>query len=247
MIISYLIIMIIHHENSSLIHTNGHFGATFGASMSPLALALALAFLLALALALGSGVAWRDTAIFSGSGGAIFHVAHGITAWKISFLHVFTTYKYHITITYIYIYIYIYQIYGINTYKHDWFCWISLGLSSLSSLSIAVSPRVHHVWRSHLSHLSPSEISVSTRFKNQLWTAIATAISTHHNTWKRSHHPNRSPSLETKPSFLASAASTVLASAVWGSATLGRNDHLGEPSPCHVLLGKCWVNVGKWW
>lgn len=32
------------------------------------ALALALAFLLALALALGSGVAWRDTAIFSGSG-----------------------------------------------------------------------------------------------------------------------------------------------------------------------------------
>jgi hypothetical protein len=66
--------------------------------MSPLALALALAFLLALALALGSGVAWRDTAIFSGSGGEYFMwlMASGITAFNF----VFTTYKYQINITY---------------------------------------------------------------------------------------------------------------------------------------------------
>ena len=243
MIISYLIIMIIHHENSSLIHHWFTQMAILGPLLGPVCHRWPWLWPW-----LSSWLwPWLWVRVSPGETQrySVDPVGQYFMWLMASQLEKFRFYMFllHINITslsHIYTYIYIYQIYGINTYKHDWFCWISLGLSSLSSLSIAVSPRVHHVWRSHLSHLSPSEISVSTRFKNQLWTAIATAISTHHNTWKRSHHPNRSPSLETKPSFLASAASTVLASAVWGSATLGRNDHLGEPSPCHVLLGKCW-------
>ena len=163
----------------------------------------------------------------------------------------------------------------INTYKHDWFCWISLGLSSLSS---------HHCCESTMFDAKPCAIfgprqlenlqasrglgvhaltsptfpgafrkpavnifHVAKRFKNP---AVNSQLYPHITTLSRSHHPNRSPSLES-----ASAASAV-ASAVWGSATLGRNGiqrgynewaqwSLGWSITmpcCHVLLGKCWVN-----